>query len=198
MKNSQFVRTLRYVFTTDAQCLSSTLILCLLKTHVISLIRKWGPGSPCPLCPTLLVVQGENNQHISVIVIRENGNSLFRKNTYFTPHYQVDFWREVSFSEAGGKRWKMEGLLPYTKYKFRPICQFSPSFNPIKAFPSSDVVTTLPGGIPSPPHISSVLQVRDLKDNFKEIIITQIAEGIGDCSVYFTLFNLIVVYSTSA
>ena len=84
---------------------------------------------------------------------------LFRKNTYFTPHYQVDFWREVSFSEAGGKRWKMEGLLPYTKYKFRPICQFSPSFNPIKAFPSSDVVTTLPGGIPSPPHISSVLQV---------------------------------------
>ena len=91
----------------------------------------------------------------------------------------MDFWREVSFSAAaaGGKRWKMEGLLPYTKYKFRPVCQFSPSFNPIKAFPSSDVVTTLPGGIPSPPHMSSVLQARDLKDIFISEMITDIADG---------------------
>ena len=131
--------------------------MCFLKTHFISLIRG---RVRAPLGPS---VQFREKTSISYEYF------LFRKNPYFTPH-QADFWREVNFSEAGGKRWKMEGLLPYTKYKFRPICQFSPSFNPINAFPSSDVVTTLPGGIPSPPHISSVLQVRDLKDNFKEMI----------------------------
>ena len=69
-----------------------------------------------------------------------------------------DGWHQAQASRTHEGFWLISDLIAYTKYKFRALFNFSPSFDAISTN-SSLVIKTLSGGVPTQPNIIDIKQV---------------------------------------